>query len=92
MSMRQPDARACMQIVTAWNGLAMGALARAARLLASEPDQAQRKLFPVTGRPAKEYVHGGIFSRSVLMVRLHEHASGGFGKTSFARPHRMFAH
>jgi len=47
-----------VQIVTAWNGLAMGALAKASRVLANEPDQAPKKLFPVIGRPAQEYLHG----------------------------------
>ena len=48
-----------LQVVTAWNGLAIGALARASRVLASEPDQAPKKLFPVEGRPAAEYLAGG---------------------------------
>ena len=47
-----------VQIVTAWNGLAIGALARASRVLASEPDQPPNKLFPVEGRPAAEYLAG----------------------------------
>ena len=47
-----------MQIVTAWNGVAVGALAKASRVLANEPDQEPKKLFPVTGRPAQEYLHG----------------------------------
>ncbi|CAL5218409.1 g85 [Coccomyxa viridis] len=44
------------KIVAAWNGLAMGALAKASRVLANEPDQPPRQLFPVTGRPAHEYL------------------------------------
>ena len=47
-----------MQIVAAWNGLTMGALAKASRVLASEPEQTPRQLFPVTGRPAHEYLDG----------------------------------
>ena len=47
-----------VQIVAAWNGLAMGALAKASRVLANEPDQPPRQLFPVTGRPAHEYLDG----------------------------------
>ena len=77
MSMQQADAHACVQIVTAWNGLAIGALAKASRVLTSEPDQVPRKLFPVEGRPAKEYVHGE--SGSAPIPRTCEGASAGFG-------------
>jgi hypothetical protein len=50
--------RCAVQIVTAWNGLAIGALARASRVLANEPDQPPKKLFPVEGRPAADYLAG----------------------------------
>lgn len=46
--------------MAAWNGLAMGALAKASRVLAAEPDQPPRKLFPVAGRPAHEYLDGKL--------------------------------
>ena len=77
MSLQQPDVHACVQVVTAWNGLAIGALAKASRVLTSEPDEVPRKLFPVIGRLAKEYLHGE--SGSVLMLQLCETASAGFG-------------
>ena len=77
MSLQQPDVHACVQVVTAWNGLAIGALAKASRVLTSEPDEVPRKLFPVIGRPAKEYLHGE--SGSVPMLQLCETASAGFG-------------
>lgn len=47
-----------VQIVTAWNGLAIGALAKASRVLSNEPSQPPKKLFPVTGRPAHKYLVG----------------------------------
>lgn len=45
------------QVVTAWNGLAIGAFANASRILASEA-QPPAALFPVEGRPAHEYLNG----------------------------------
>jgi hypothetical protein len=45
----------CAQVVTAWNGMAIGAFANAGRVLASSPAQ---RLFPVEGSPAREYLAG----------------------------------
>jgi hypothetical protein len=50
------------QVVLAWNGLAIGAFANASRVLANEQPPPE-KLFPVEGRPAKEYLAGG---RSII--------------------------
>ena len=45
------------QVVTAWNGMAIGAFANASRVLANEPGPPQAA-FPVEGRPAHEYLAG----------------------------------
>jgi len=45
------------QVVTAWNGLAIGAFANVSRVLANEA-QPPAALFPVEGRPAQEYLNG----------------------------------
>lgn len=44
-----------LQVVTAWNGMAISAFANAARVLSAPGAQAQRR-FPVEGRPAADYL------------------------------------
>jgi hypothetical protein len=44
-----------LQVVTAWNGLAISAFANASRVLASELAQTEAQ-FPVEGRPAGDYL------------------------------------
>ncbi len=48
-----------MQIVTAWNGMGVSALARASRVLASESPYAQ-PLFPVEGCPPAAYLEAAV--------------------------------
>ena len=47
----------CKQVVTAWNGMTIGALANAGRVLEGSPSQ---RLFPVEGRPARDYLAGAL--------------------------------
>ncbi len=58
-----------LQVVTAWNGLAIGAFANASRVLANEP-QPSTPLFPVEGRPAKDYLTGASLLRCLCSSRL----------------------
>lgn len=47
------------KVVAAWNGMAISALATAARVLATEQPPAQRE-FPVEGRPPNEYLDAAL--------------------------------
>jgi hypothetical protein len=53
-----------LQVVTAWNGLAISAYANASRVLASEHAQAEPR-FPVEGRPASDYLQA---AQKVLLI------------------------
>jgi hypothetical protein len=49
------QASCLLQVVTAWNGIAISAFANASRILASQRAQTEPQ-FPVEGRPAADYL------------------------------------
>ncbi|GIL83536.1 hypothetical protein Vretimale_10352 [Volvox reticuliferus] len=63
------------KVVTAWNGMAIGAFALASRALASEP-QVER-LFPSEGRPPGAYLHAAQRVASFVRHHLWDPAAGG---------------
>ena len=54
-----------MQVVTAWNGMAISAYAQAGRVLAVA---GLRRCFPVEGRPPREYLEAGIKVQRALCL------------------------
>lgn len=52
-----------MQVVAAWNGMAIGAFAVASRVLANETPPLGRS-FPVDGCPPAEYLHCAVRVRT----------------------------
>ncbi|GLC40323.1 hypothetical protein PLESTM_001049200 [Pleodorina starrii] len=63
------------KIVTAWNGMGIGAFALASRVLASE--QQVERLFPCEGRPAADYLEAARRVAGFVRGQLWEPAAGG---------------
>ena len=71
------------QVVTAWNGMAIGAFATASRALAAEAPPLGRA-FPIEGTPARAYLQAAIGAASAVRERLWDPASRRL-KRSFCR-------
>ncbi|KXZ53965.1 hypothetical protein GPECTOR_6g884 [Gonium pectorale] len=63
------------KIVTAWNGMALGAFALASRALAAE--QVVERLFPSEGRPASAYLEAARRVAAFVRTHLWDGAAGG---------------
>lgn len=63
------------KILTAWNGMALGALATAGRVLSSE-DPPLEKLFPVEGRDPMEYIHAAKTAAECIRKNLYDQSTG----------------
>ena len=63
------------KILTAWNGMAIGAFAAAGRVLNSE-DPPLEKLFPVEGRAPSEYIQAAKTAVECIRTHLYDPATG----------------
>jgi uncharacterized protein YyaL (SSP411 family) len=63
------------KILTAWNGMAIGAFATAGRVLASE-DPPLERLFPVEGRNPSEYIQAAKVTAECIRKNLYDSTTG----------------
>ena len=74
---RRPRPHRDEKCVTAWNGMAIGALAAAGRILESEdPPLTESRLFPVEGRSPGEYVQAATAAAAFAKKNLYDEATG----------------
>ncbi|KAK9822685.1 hypothetical protein WJX81_000506 [Elliptochloris bilobata] len=71
------------KVVAAWNGMAIGAFASAARVLAAE-DPPLGRAFPIEGTPAHTYLQTAVDAANVVQQRLWDPAAHRL-KRSFCR-------
>jgi uncharacterized protein YyaL (SSP411 family) len=77
------------KILTAWNGMAIGALATAGRVLSSE-DPPLENLFPVQGRNPLEYIQAAKTAADCIRKNLYDQNTGQLRRAYMNGPSNVF--